>query len=106
MVNQLCFAPVFNTYFFSMQALLAGEKLPEVWERVQRTVPVSVINSLKLWPAVSAFAFTYIPLEYRSIFIGFIAVGWQTYLAYLNRLAEERAAAAAPPVLTTATAGA
>lgn len=33
----------------------------------------------------------YIPLEYRSVFAGVIAIGWQTYLSYLNRLAELRA---------------
>lgn len=88
-VNQLCFTPVFNSYFFGMQALLAGESLVEVWERIRRTVPVSFVNSMKLWPAVTAFSFTFIPLEYRSIFAGVIAVGWQTYLSYLNRMAEE-----------------
>lgn len=88
-VNQICFTPVFNTYFFAMQAALAGEDLAAVWERVQKTVPVSFVNSCKLWPAVTAFSFTFVPLEYRSLFAGFIAVGWQTYLSYLNRLAEE-----------------
>ncbi|KAL1874934.1 hypothetical protein VTK73DRAFT_10360 [Phialemonium thermophilum] len=88
-VNQLCFTPVFNSYFFGMQALLAGDDLPQVWERIRRTVPVSFVNSMKLWPAVTAFSFTFIPMEYRSIFAGFIAIGWQTYLTYLNRVAEE-----------------
>lgn len=91
-INQACFTPLFNTYFFAMQALLVGDTLPEVWDRVRRTVPVSVVNSLKLWPAVTAFSFSFIPLEYRSVFAGTIAVGWQTYLAYLNRQAEEEEA--------------
>ncbi|KAK1826186.1 hypothetical protein QBC39DRAFT_269553 [Podospora conica] len=94
-VNQVCFTPVFNTYFFGMHALLAGENMAAVWERIKRTVPTSVVNSCKLWPAVTAFSFTFIPIEYRSLFGGFIAVGWQTYLSFLNRLAEEGAAKAA-----------
>ncbi len=88
-VNQLCFTPVFNSYFFGMQALLAGEKTAEIWDRIRRTVPVSFVNSLKLWPAVTAFSMAFIPMEYRSVFAGTIAVGWQTYLAYLNRQAEQ-----------------
>jgi hypothetical protein len=84
-VNQICFAPVFNVYFFGMQALLAGE---DILQRIRRTVPVSLVNSVKLWPAVTAFSFAFIPMEYRSVFAGFIAVGWQTYLAILNRKAE------------------
>ncbi|RYP93298.1 hypothetical protein DL770_000587 [Monosporascus sp. CRB-9-2] len=89
-VNQTFFAPVFNTYFFGAQALLSGDTLAEAWERVKMTVPVSVVNSLKLWPAVTAFSFTYVPLEYRSVFAGVVAVGWQTYLSFLNRQAELR----------------
>jgi len=89
-INQICFTPIFNTYFFGMQAALAGENVEAIWERVKHTVPVSFVNSCKLWPAVTAFSFAFIPLEYRSLFAGFIAVGWQTYLSFLNRLAEER----------------
>ncbi|KAK4041631.1 hypothetical protein C8A01DRAFT_45272 [Parachaetomium inaequale] len=83
-VNQICFTPVFNTYFFGMQALLSGATLAETWERITKTVPVSCLNSCKLWPAVTAFSFAFLPLEYRPVFGGVIAVGWQTYLSYLN----------------------
>ncbi|KAL2165837.1 hypothetical protein VTG60DRAFT_3742 [Thermothelomyces hinnuleus] len=92
-VNQVCFTPVFNTYFFGMQALLSGATLAETWERITKTVPVSCLNSCKLWPAVTAFSFAFLPLEYRPVFGGVIAVGWQTYLSYLNRLAERSIAA-------------
>ncbi|CAK7211643.1 hypothetical protein SCUCBS95973_001184 [Sporothrix curviconia] len=88
-INQIVFTPLFNTYFFGMQAILAGETLEASWARVQQTVPVSVANSLKVWPAVTAFSFTFVPLEYRSIFSGAFAVGWQTYLMFLNRKAED-----------------
>lgn len=30
----------------------------------------------------------FLPFEFRSIFSGVVAVGWQTYLSYLNRHAE------------------
>ncbi|KAK4448319.1 putative mpv17 pmp22 family protein [Podospora aff. communis PSN243] len=90
-VNQVCFTPIFNTYFFGMQAAFAGGSFDGIVERVKQTVPVSYINSCKVWPLVTAFSFTFIPLEYRSLFAGFIAVGWQTYLAFLNRMAEDAA---------------
>ncbi|KAF8857276.1 hypothetical protein BDZ45DRAFT_674922 [Acephala macrosclerotiorum] len=92
-VNQICFAPIFNTYFFGMQSLLSGDTLPEVWDRIKRTVPTSMINSCKLWPAATAFSFTFIDAQYRSIFAGVIAIGWQTYLSFLNRRAEMAEAA-------------
>ncbi|TVY31956.1 Protein SYM1, partial [Lachnellula occidentalis] len=92
-VNQALFTPINNSYFFGSQALLTGDSLPEVWERIKRTVPPSMVNSLKVWPAVTAFNFTFIEPQYRSVFAGCIAIGWQTYLSYLNRTAEMEEAA-------------
>lgn len=91
-VNQIVFTPVFNSYFFGMQSLLSGDTVLEAWERIKRTVPTSFINSCKLWPAVTAFSFTYIQPQYRALFAGVIAVGWQSYLSWLNQRAahEER----------------
>lgn len=68
--NQVVFAPVMNTYFFGMQALLAGDGLMAAWERIKDTGPTSYINSWKLWPAVTIFNFAYIGPEYRSLFAG------------------------------------
>lgn len=87
-VNQVTFTPIFNTYFFGMQSFLSGDTLSEVWERITKTVPTSVRNSCKLWPAVTAFSFTYVPPEYRNLFGSVIAIGWQAYLSFLNRRAE------------------
>ncbi|OTA78794.1 hypothetical protein M434DRAFT_402189 [Hypoxylon sp. CO27-5] len=102
-VNQLVFTPIFNSYFFGAQALLAGDSLSETWDRVRRTVPVSWVNAWKLWPAVTAFSFTFVPIEYRSVFAGVVAVGWQTYLSYLNRQAEIEEEAAHSQKTTAAT---
>jgi protein Mpv17 len=76
-----------------MQSLLSGASVPEIIERIKNTVPTSWLNSCKVWPAITAFSFTYIPVQYRSIFGGVIAIGWQTYLSLLNQraAAEEEA---------------
>ncbi|MCJ1257005.1 hypothetical protein MMC24_004830 [Lignoscripta atroalba] len=86
-VNQIVFTPIFNTYFFGMQSLLSGDGFAQAWERIKQTVPVSFVNSWKLWPAVTAFSFTYIDPQYRALFAGFIAIGWQSYLSWLNQRA-------------------
>lgn len=87
-VNQSVFTPIFNTYFFGMQSLLSGSTLAEAKQRVIDTVPVSWKNSWKVWPAVTAFSFTFILPQYRNVFAGVIAIGWQTYLSWLNKTAE------------------
>lgn len=89
-VNQIVFTPVFNSYFFGMQSLLSGDGFTDAWERIKRTVPTSFVNSCKLWPAVTAFNFTYVLPQYRALFAGIVAVGWQSYLSLLNfRAAKE-----------------
>ena len=69
-VNQAVFTPIFGTYFFGMQSLLSGEGLSEAWYRVKRTVPISAYNACKVWPLVTAFSYTYIQPQYRSLFAG------------------------------------
>lgn len=91
-VSQVCFTPIFNTFFFGSQAILSGENLEGTIERVKDTVPTSIVNSCKLWPVVTAFSFTFLPLDYRPLFHGVVAVGWQTYLSFLNRQAEMKEA--------------
>lgn len=87
-VQQAVFAPIFNTYFFGMQALLSGEDMHGITQRIRGTVPDSVLNSLKFWPAVTAFTFTFIRPQYRFLFSGGFATLWQTYLSYVNRREE------------------
>ncbi len=117
LVNQLCYTPVFNSYFFGMQAvlgfvpflnpttagcgsfssephqrrisdLLTSESWRHVGQHIAKTVPLSFVNSCKLWPAVTYANFWIVPMEFRAITSGVVAVGWQTYLSFLNRRAE------------------
>ncbi|KAJ5987511.1 hypothetical protein N7451_011876 [Penicillium sp. IBT 35674x] len=107
-VQQIVFTPVFNTYFFSVHSLLAGATFEETWERLKKALPVSISNSVKLWPAVTAFSFMYVPPEYRNVFSGVIAVGWQTYLSWLNQKAArevQQAEAAIEAATSSAKAG-
>ncbi|EZF33539.1 hypothetical protein H109_06796 [Trichophyton interdigitale MR816] len=86
-LSQVIYAPLFNVYFFSAQSLLSGASWTETLQRLQVTLPVSIVNSAKIWPAVSAFMFLYIDPAFRAIFAGTIALGWQTYLSWLNQVA-------------------
>jgi protein Mpv17 len=88
-VQQAVFTPVFNTYFFGMQAFLTGESPSGIVERIRAAVPVSMLNSLKLWPAVTAVSFAFIMPQYRFMFSGIFAVCWQAYLSFLNRSEEK-----------------
>lgn len=108
-INQLLYTPIFNSYFFGMQSiltfvpflnrsptapnhdphkLLTREGWEHVAEHVKKTVPTSFVNSCKLWPAVTAINFWVVPVDFRAVSAGIVAVGWQTYLSFLNRRVE------------------
>jgi protein Mpv17 len=84
-VQQAFFTPVFNTFFFGMQAALTGEPPSGVIARVKYAVPISIVNSAKFWPPITAFSFAFIMPQYRFMFSGVFAVCWQTYLSFLRR---------------------
>lgn len=92
LINLAVFTPLFNAYFFGAQAFLATGSLGAVVDRIVFAVPPSTLNSWKFWPWVTAFNFWCVPMHYRSVFAGTISIGWQTYLAWLNRMAELAAA--------------
>ncbi|KAI9662596.1 MAG: hypothetical protein M1821_008763 [Bathelium mastoideum] len=93
--NQLVFTPFFLSYFFTAHALLTPlvcaspslAALPgpgEVGAKLAETVPRGFVNSWKVWPAVTAISFTFVAPQYRAVFAGGVAIGWQTYLGLLN----------------------
>ena len=87
-VQQAVFTPVFNTWWFGMQAALAGESVTGVITRVREAVPISIVNSAKFWPTLTAISFAFIMPQYRFMFSGVFAAFWQTYLSTLNRRTE------------------
>lgn len=86
--NQFTFAIAFSSYFFGAQALLSGESIQNTIDRVIHIVPTVWTNSWKVWPLSTAITLTFIPLEFRAVFTGVVAIGWQTYLSWMNRRAE------------------
>ncbi|KAI5289775.1 hypothetical protein KEM52_000659 [Ascosphaera acerosa] len=102
-VSQIFYTPIFNVYFFAAHSLLAGSNIADTVQRLATAVPASVVNSIMVWPLVTGLTFLYVQPQYRSLFSGVVAIGWQTYLSWLNskaarqvkgeRTADRRAAA-------------
>ncbi|KAF1984337.1 hypothetical protein K402DRAFT_395700 [Aulographum hederae CBS 113979] len=84
LINQFTYTPLFNIYFFGSQSLLSGQTIQDTVERLKDTVPQSWKNSWKVWPAVTAISFLWLKVEFRQVFAGVVAIGWQAYLSLLN----------------------
>ena len=84
-VQQAVYTPVFNTYFFSAQSLLSGASLEETVIHLKLALPTSIVNSVKVWSGVAFVSFLWAPPQFRAAFSGCVAVGWQTYLSWMNQ---------------------
>lgn len=92
LVNQIFFTPVFLAAFFTLQSVFASVgtvSTREMIDTLKRTIPTAYINSCKLWPAVTAVNFWFVPLEFRALFGGAVAVGWNGYLSFLSQKANK-----------------
>jgi protein Mpv17 len=90
LLQQVVFMPLVQTYFFSTQILLSGGSITEAKQRVVDALPVTWINSWKVWPAVMLLNLLWVPLQYKSIFNSLVGLGWQTYMAWVNQRADAR----------------
>lgn len=82
--NQAFYTPMFNVYFFAAHGLLAGEGPWGAIERVKDKASISIPRSFLFWPLVTAFNFSYINPQSRSIVTSIFSVFWQSYLSWLN----------------------
>ncbi|KAK5152896.1 hypothetical protein LTS14_008004 [Recurvomyces mirabilis] len=85
LLQQMVFMPLVQTYFFSMQTFLSAGGLDEARRKIVDAVPVTWVNSWKVWPLVMGFTFTYVPMQYRSLFNALVGTCWQTYLSWVNQ---------------------
>ncbi|KAK7733708.1 hypothetical protein SLS53_008175 [Cytospora paraplurivora] len=95
-VNQIVYAPVFGTYYFTLQGILSGDSADQVWERVKVAMPRSVISSWMFWPPITATTFALVPPMYHAVLLACVTTGWQAYLSWLNRKSDKEPAQLKP----------
>ena len=95
LLDQLIWAPSFLAMFFSAVNIMDGKGIDEI----KKTLSNDYIDALKfnyaLWPAVQMLNFYFVPMQHRVIVVNFVALFWNTYLAYASHkhhIAEEIAA--------------
>jgi len=80
-LDQTVAAPILTSAFIFILQLVNGHSLDYAAGRVRSAfVPVMSTN-YKIWPAVQFLNMSLIPLQYRVIFVQFIAIFWNIYLS-------------------------
>ncbi|KAK7475646.1 hypothetical protein BaRGS_00033139 [Batillaria attramentaria] len=84
LTDQTFGAPVVLFTFVAGLGVLRGENKEEITEKVKRDYLTILINNYKIWPAAQAINFYFLPLQHRVLFVNFIALFWNTYLAWVT----------------------
>ena len=81
-VDQLVFAPTNLFVFLSTMAVLEGVS-PQ--EKLARTYSGALTSNWMVWPFVQVVNFSFVPLDYRVLFVNSLSVFWNCYLSFISK---------------------
>ncbi|RUS87384.1 hypothetical protein EGW08_004838 [Elysia chlorotica] len=80
--DQVIMAPTFLGLFITVMAGMRGENLESIKGKLKRDYGTVLLNNYKVWPFTQFINFNFVPLQHRVLFVNFVALGWNTYLAW------------------------
>ena len=81
-VDQLVFAPTNLFVFLSTMSILEGVS-PR--EKLARTYSTALQGNWMVWPFVQVVNFSYVPVDYRVLFVNGLSIFWNCYLSYVSK---------------------
>ena len=79
--DQLLFAPIFTSIFFSYLCVTEGGRVGDVREAVTSKLPATLIASWKVWPLAHVINFGVIPLGLRVLYVNAVSTAWIAFLS-------------------------
>ncbi|XP_064652217.1 protein Mpv17-like isoform X2 [Lineus longissimus] len=83
-LDQTVMAPLFLVSFISGMGALRGDSTDVIKSNLKRDFAPVLLNNYKLWPGVQLVNFYLVPLQHRLLVVNVVALGWNTYLAWMN----------------------
>jgi protein Mpv17 len=82
-LDQLVFAPPFVATLLAAFTLTQGKGTEGVKRKLDKDWWNTLVANWKIWPAVQMITFSVLPLKLRVVFVQIVAVGWNSYLAWV-----------------------
>ncbi|XP_069106456.1 uncharacterized protein [Argopecten irradians] len=82
--DQLLWAPSFLTFFLGTMGALRGDSTQQIKEKISNDIWPVLVTNWKIWPAVQLVNFYLVPLQHRVLVVNFVALGWNTYMAWVS----------------------
>ncbi|XP_025089435.1 protein Mpv17-like isoform X2 [Pomacea canaliculata] len=90
LTDQMIGAPIVITTFLAGLGILKGEDSKQIVQKIKMNFVPLMINNYKIWPAAQIINFYFMPLQHRVLFVNFVALGWNTFLAWFSERSEQR----------------
>jgi protein Mpv17 len=81
-LDQVFCMPSLMAALLGTMALFRGDSSEEIKHTYRDTWPYIVLRGYMVWPAAQLFNFYILPLEHRLLFVNFVALFWNTFLAW------------------------
>ncbi|XP_046343236.1 protein Mpv17-like [Haliotis rufescens] len=84
LADQSFFAPQVLMVFLTGMAAFRGDSFHDIKQKVKQDYLTILMTNYKVWPAAQLINFYLIPLQHRVLFVNFVALGWNTYMAWMS----------------------
>jgi len=85
-LGQAVYGPIINTVFFSYNAGLQGETVPEIIARLKRDLVPTIKSGIVYWPACDFITFKFVPVHLQPLVSNSFSFLWTIYITYMASL--------------------
>ncbi|PAN21125.1 hypothetical protein PAHAL_3G443200 [Panicum hallii] len=85
-LGQAVYGPIINSVFFSYNAGLQGETVPEITARLKRDLVPTIKSGILYWPACDFITFKFVPVHLQPLVSNSFSFLWTIYITYMASL--------------------
>ncbi|CAN6338419.1 unnamed protein product [Urochloa humidicola] len=85
-LGQAVYGPIINSVFFSYNAGLQGETVPEIIARLKRDLVPTIKSGILYWPACDFITFKFVPVHLQPLVSNSFSFLWTIYITYMASL--------------------
>uniref|UniRef100_A0A804N644 Peroxisomal membrane 22 kDa (Mpv17/PMP22) family protein n=3 Tax=Zea mays TaxID=4577 RepID=A0A804N644_MAIZE len=85
-LGQAVYGPIMKSVFFSYNAGLQGETLPEIIARLKRDLVPAITSGLLYWPTCDLITFKFVPVHLQPLVSNSFSFLWTIYITYMASL--------------------
>ncbi|KND04420.1 uncharacterized protein SPPG_00149 [Spizellomyces punctatus DAOM BR117] len=83
-IDQCVFAPTNLFCFFTAIGFMEGRSWKQIKDKLRQTYMPTLKANFTVWPPVQLVNFYFTPVNYQSLVVNTVALGWNSYLSWTN----------------------